>query len=240
MSLDIQKELPGIFRQKIEDLHSFFQGKDSFPKEKAVSILKDVNCSATDVLLSSFSLIGNQFLSWEPESIWKELEDKGVELPLENRDKLQACLTCIKGDSFFWDALGFEKIISAFNSIPISSDTIQEMTPAQIAWGVLEATVISNFAGNDHDFDYEPAKYTAVSLHRAGFVLAPSLLVFAQYDLDGLNRDNDKELKQEVIKKWGQLDKSALEKVELGEDPTDIQVARLVAVDLYLSTRLQA
>lgn len=214
------------------------------PTEKlptsVVEILADEDASATGVYLATTKAIGSSVLVWEPESIWMELRDFGVEVGLENRDKLMAVVTCVRTrGAFYWDALLYEKTALAFNNIPIVPDGIQEASPGELSWAVYEAEALSRFGEFGQDYDYEPQKYTAVSLYRAGFVLAPNFLVFAQSELDKLNRGNQ-EIKEEVAARWSDMavDDENLESLELTEDAVDVQVGLLAANRLYMHKRL--
>jgi hypothetical protein len=208
-------------------------------KKRAKSILEDEDATATAVFLAANQILGNAFLAWEPESIWLELEDKGIDLSAENRDKLLAVLTIMLGDAFHWDALVFENTIEAFNNIPSAPDAVQEASPGEIAWGAFEAELLAQYAGYVGEYDYEPARYTALSMHRDGLVVAPELLTFAQNELDSFNNNESSELKASTISRWNETDKTKLEGLELEETPEDIQMARLAAIYLYVGERSQ-
>lgn len=234
--------LPDVMSEALAALAKYRQGKQPRTKqsvEHAKKILADENATGTAVFLATQLLLGgNEFLAWEPESIWLELSDKGVDPPLENRDKLMAVITIMYGDAFHWDALAFENTMVALNDIPSAPDAIQEASPGEMAWGAFEAEFLAQHAGHNDDYDYEPARYAAASLNRGGFILAPELLVFAQDDLDNFNR-GFAELKGAVIERWDNTDKTKLEELDLTEDPVDVQLGRLAAVTLYVSDRAQ-
>ncbi len=203
-------------------------------------ILVDDAAPATFVLMAIESLYRNS-LAWEPESVWLELADDGIDLSEENRNKFLAAATLLRTPSFFWDANIFEDTCLAFNSAPVIVDVIQEASPGQLAWGVFEAHLISQIrepelAGEGDagfQFDFEPCKYTAVILHQLGFVLAPELLEFSQKDLDALNKDSV-DLKSQVKDRWTTLQSAHLTDLQLQETPLDVQIANLAAVDLYV------
>jgi hypothetical protein len=207
--------------------------------ETAKRVRGDMGAPATAVFLATKVLFKNdQFLAWEPESIWLEFKDHSVNLSLENRDKLSAVITLIQDDAFHWDATVFENTMLAFNDIPSAPDAIQEASPGEISWGVFEAEILSMHAGHGEDYDYEPAKYTAASLNRGGFLLAPELLVFCQDELDGFNRGSA-DLKSVVAEKWQAVDFAKLRDLDLSEDPVDVHLGRLAAVHLHVEQRAQ-
>lgn len=203
----------------------------------AADVLLNDESSATVVFETAKRALGATFMAWEPESIWLELKDEGVDLSPINRDKLMAVLTLIQTGTFYWDAAVFENTIMAFEHQHSSPEVLQEASSAQIAWGISEAELI--LERNDKEegvFDHEPAQYTAVSLHRAGLVVAPDLLEFAQEELDKLNRGN-LDLKDEIRKRWKALNKDKLDQLELGETPIDVQIGYLAAVYIHVAER---
>jgi hypothetical protein len=241
VSQDIEQLLPDVFSRATAALMKYKKGAHSQSepaRKRAKEILADDEATATAVFLATHQLIGNAFLAWEPESIWLELSDKGVDLSLENRDKLLATITIMHGDAFHWDALVFENTVEAFNNIPSAPDAIQEASPGEIAWGAFEAELLAQYAGYVGEYDYEPSRYTALSMHRDGLVVAPELLTFAQNELDAFNADSS-ELKASTISRWDKTDKTKLEDLDLEETPEDIQVARLAAIHVYLGDRAQ-
>ncbi len=241
MSEDLTKLLPDVLREALAVLHKYGRGdhrKTNQSLTHAKSVLKNDESSATALFIAMQRLFGsNSFLGWEPESIWLELDDNGVkDFPQENRDKILAVGTLIMGDAFHWDALVFEKTIVAFNNLPIVPDGIQEASPGELAWGVFEAELLSQYAGHNGEYDYEPTRYMAASMHRAGLALSPELLVVAQEELDKLNSDQQ-ELKDVVGERWGGIDKEKLEDLALEETPTDVQIGYLSAIHLYVGNQ---
>lgn len=242
VSKDIEQLLPSVFVAATSTLMKYKQGvhsKNEAVKKRAKTILADEDATATAVFLAVHQLIGNEFLAWEPESIWLELQDKDADPSLENRDKLMAVMTIMLGDAFHWDALVFENTVESFNNIPSAPDAIQEASPGEIAWGVFEAELLAQHAGYTGKYDYEPARYTALSMYRDGMAVAPELLTFAQEELDGFNNNEATDLKASTMSRWNETDKTKLESLELKESPGDIQMARLAAIHLYVGKRAQ-
>jgi len=202
----------------------------SSPRE----ILTKEDATATAIFEAAKQLLGPSFLAWEPESIWLELDDNKINMDTVNRDKLMAATTLIQTGGFYWDAAMFENTAMAFNDLPVMTDAIQEASPAQLSWAVFEAKLLLNRQLQEAgEFDHEPERYAAVSMHRTGYVLAPELLSFAQDELDKLNQGNI-ELKEQIRKRWEGLDKSKLKELKLAETPLDVQIGYLSAVHLYV------
>lgn len=204
--------------------------------EVAKEFLGDNNTPATLVYHAVLKILGSQSAAWEPESIWLGLKDHKLDMNEAMRNKYMAASTLLQNPAFYEDMHIFEDTCLAFNESPVLVEILQEASPAQLAWGVYEAEVFLRQNGMDPDFDYEPAQYTAAAMHSEGFIAAPELLVFAQDELDKLNRGN-KELYSSVLDAWEKVDKSQLASLKLEETPIDVQVAKLAAVHLYVDGR---
>jgi len=205
-------------------------------------LLKDPQTTATGCFKAAHTVLGPTFRAWEPETVWLTLDRQGVALPLLNRDKLLAAVTLTIVPAFWWELNAFENTTMAFNNVLSDSDTLQEATPAQLSWAVYEAELLygqSDVTEGIPEFDHEPVSYTALVLHRAGFILAPDLLQFSQTALDKLNKDGTLVTKEAIAKAWKTFRKKDLQNVTFSEtDPLDIQLKRLTEVQLYVLERL--
>jgi hypothetical protein len=192
--------------------------------------------TAAVVLMQAAHVQLGDFLAWEPESIWLELQHRGIDLPEGNRAKLMAALTLRLIPSFYWDAITFEKTAVAFDGAVPNPDTLEEASPGRLAWAVVEAAWILRLAKDaTWEFNSEPRAYAGVILARAGFVLAPEQLSFAQ---PALSRERfHTHLYDEVKERWARVDKDHLAALSLQETPVDVQIARLAAVELHVRER---
>jgi hypothetical protein len=160
--------------------------------------------------------------------------------PPLNRDKILAAHTLTMVPAFWWEVNCFQNTVLAFNNILSNPEALQEATPGQLAWGVFEAEMIFGYADfpESPEFDREPALYTGACLHRAGYVLAPDLLRFAQDALDHFNKDKTSLEKNKVQDAWKKLQRTNLKDRKWKDDsPLDMQLARLASVNLYIEER---
>lgn len=204
----------------------------------AVELLRTPGTSTVALYQAATKVLGD-FLAWEPESIWLELEHHGVDLPECSRARLMAALTLRLVPSFYWDGIVFEKTAVAFDGCCPHPDILEEATPAQLAWAVEEAAWILRLA-KEHswEFQHEPRAYAGVVLARAGFVLAPEQLSFAQIALD--KYAHEPQLRDDVAARWARVSKDHLEQLSLSEERVDVQIARLAAVELHVRDRRRA
>lgn len=201
------------------------------------TILLDEGVSPVGLMRAARARLGD-FLAWEPESVWIELQHQGIEVPTGNRSKLMASVALLLVPSFYWDAVVFEKTALAFDGISGNPEALEEASPAQLAAAVVEAgAVIRDAKNTTWEFESEPRAYAGVVLHRAGFVLAPATLDFAQRALDRENAAGP--LLEEVRTRWARVSADHLEQLHLSETAVDVQIARLAAVALHVQTRIE-
>jgi len=213
------------------------------PKQAAVDpgaarrLLTTPTTSALALLAAARSLLG-EIIAWEPETLWLELERRGLEVPLPNRAKLQAALALVLVPSFYWDAVVFEKTALAFDHVVPNPGALEEASSAQLAWATTEAArVVAHHGDPPRDFTHEPAAYVGVVLHREGLLVAPAELAFAQPQLERLNRTGDVGLRERVKAAWRALGKANLTTHAFTETPLDVQLARLAAAELHVRER---
>lgn len=202
----------------------------------AKAALESENTPAGVLLIAARNILGPGMAAWEPDTIRIELEEnEGLKIPAVNFDKLLAATTLTEVPAFYMEVLTFQNTVLAFNHQPVDAEVVQEASPEQIAWAVFEAELIRHENQLfEPEFDYEPCIYTAQVLHRAGMVLAPALLSFAQDCLDGLNTKDHVGL-GEVRSAWEALPKESLASRTFTESPLDVQLAKLASVEVYVS-----
>jgi hypothetical protein len=207
------------------------------PSAAVRQVLEDEDSSATGCFLAVREACGAMCRAWEPESIWLTFERRKIDIPPINRDKILAAHTLTMVPAFWWEVNCFQNTVMAFNNVLSNPEALQEATPGQLAWGVFEAEMIYSYSDFEETpaFDREPMLYTGACLHRAGYVLAPDLLKFAQDALDHFNEGKTRLKKGDVQDAWRKLQGKNLAKRTWKEDsPLDVQLARLASVNLYI------
>lgn len=202
------------------------------------AVLQDEDAPAIALLAAVEQAAPGAVMDWEPETLWLELERGGIHTPLANRARIGAAIAILAVPSFYWDAVVFEKTALSFDGRPPHPDILEEATPAQMAWAVVEAAWIRKRWGHHSiEFRQEPVAYAATVLHRDGFVRAPEQLAFAQSALRSLNGDTG-ELLEEVDRRL--RDGAGTTDASYTETPADVQLARLAAVRLHVEERRRA
>jgi len=203
----------------------------------AAKRLLQIPTTAAIALLVACKQLLSTVLMWEPESLWLELDRRGIDVPVENRVKFQAAHALHFVPSFFWDGIVFEKTAIAFDHEIPNPEALEEATVAQVAWAVKEAAWIRSwFDDPPLALDHESSAYTAVILHREGFIVAPDQLQFAQLALEQMNTGS-RDLVKIVQDRWEALDKSRLDVHAFQETQEDVQLARLATIEWHVKDR---
>lgn len=204
----------------------------------AKDLLAGRTTSAVALCQAADTLLGDP-IAWEPESIWIELERQEVVVPTETRDRLMAAIALRLVPAFYWDAIVLANTAVAFDGRLVHVEILEEAPPSTLAWAMIEAAWVRHRYNLEAlKPEHEPIAYVAVILDRAGFVLAPEQLAFAQDALDA--RRSKSALLDNVRQRWSGIDKNRLTDLPLQETSVDIQIARLAAVELHVRARRTA
>lgn len=231
-----QRTLPVLRRSRSAE-EGFSSDAD---KRRAIDAVKNEDSPASALLVAMRMLFSNQCLAWEPESFWVACEvEHSVDVPVANRAKFMAALTLILAPRFYSDANVYEKTCLAFNDVVPIPDAINEASPAQLAWGTIEAELIMQSEGQEPEFDYEPARYAATSMAHDGLLVAPGALAFAQSALNEQARSPQEDTIRAVHQKWEELskDSKALRNYAYDNNPVDVQLAKLASIELYIQDK---
>lgn len=233
--------LENVLQDAVDDTLYKTATEARVPTAVLKTLLESDDTTATACMLATHRVCGgNKCMTWEPESLWTTLERNDIHIVDVNKDKVLAAHTLLINPAFWWEVNAFQNTTMAFNDVLSTPDTVQEATPAQISWAVFEAETIyaRQFPKDNPVFDREPTGYTAVCLRRAGFVMVPQLLGFAQKVLNGLNASTIELRPKDIRRMWGFARRSKKLPDTWSEDnAVDVQVARLLAVMLYVEER---
>ena len=168
------------------------------------------------------------------------MEKDGIDLPEGERNKLEAAITLQVNPSFYWDNIVFQQTVQAFSDEPFDPEALQEVHPAYMDWAVYEAGVVRGLDPDSQqipDFDEDVQMYVAVCLHRAGYVVTPKSLKFAQECLTKQIPTDVSKFQKEVQSAWNKLDKTKLEYTEFFENRLGVQLSKLASCYLFTQER---
>lgn len=207
----------------------------------AKSILREEESCATACMYSMDKLLGSTWMPWEPETLWLTLDRMRVTVPVGNREQILAARSLITTGRFYYDMHAFEKTGMAFNNEEGNYDSLDAPPVMYLAWAVTEADMIhKKYEGDSLVLDREPREYTAIQLHREGFIVPPSQLDWAQSLLTGHNANDAqaKKLQQEITTGWAAAPRGkTLLDAAYPETPAGVQLARLAVVQIYCDRR---
>lgn len=176
---------------------------------------------------------GDDWLFWEPETLWWAIRRDFGAVGEITRNKLQAIRTATKSYTPWDDWDTFENCCVAWSDgIPIFG-AMQPLTPSQMAFGVQ----ILKQLHPEAPWGHEVAAYEAMVLEESGFVYAPEELFPSAQAL--INRkDWIVELRDQVDSSWRKLQTMDLSGVDWNADnPVDIHIAKLLVIKTYLEER---
>ena len=214
---------------------AFLKPPTGAQKQSAKTLLQDPEATATAVLIAAQHLLGPTFLTYEPETLWMELD-----IASANKDKLMAGIALSMNPSFYWDYRVFGATTHALTNEMVTPERVPVCDPGQMAWAAFEAELL--FALTDAEStkpDYDPcvAAYVAVSLFDEGLVTTPVGLGFAAEELKTKLAPEHAILRKEVEDAWAALPKDALESKKFENNPLGTQLQRLAAAWIYVEAK---
>lgn len=203
-------------------------------------ILRAEESCTSACMRAMYILYKHDWLLWEPETIWIELNHNGVNVPVGNRNQLMAARSLLTTGRFWYDATAFEVACLAFSNEEPMFMGLEDTPVMQINWAVFEADLIhKEFENESVVFDREPIQYTAIQLYREGFVIAPPMLSMSQDALTAMLPKETRKLADTIHKAWAVAPKGdALLNAAFPETCEGVQLARLAAVQIFFEQRL--
>lgn len=176
------------------------------------------------------------WFAWEPETLWREIMDdfRAPSISDHVKSKIQAVKTIHISDWCFTKWEIFCPTIQALNNNIPDFEVLRKPTVSQLFAGVDMMTMIRN----DVEFSQEVQDFIGASLIDSGIICAPQPLAFCQDEIlliqEELGRPVDP---VPIMEKYKHLLSVPAEEVVLGDDPIDVQVAKLIVARDYLSLR---
>jgi hypothetical protein len=214
---------------------AYFRQPTNAQKAYAKEVMKDCAAPATAVLIAARHLLGPTFLSYEPETLWLELDPCS-----NNRDKLMAGIALAMTPSFYWDYRVFGATTHALNDEMVSPEEVPMCSPEQMAWAAFEAELL--FALTDGEStrpEYDPTveAYVAMSLFYEGLVIPPAGLGFAAAELTAKVVPDALNLQKETETAWAALPKESLEQKKFEDSALGAQLMKLATSWCYVAAK---
>jgi hypothetical protein len=214
---------------------AFFRDPTSAQRQRAKEVLLDPEAPATAVFISARHLLGPTFISYEPDTLWQELE-----LADANRDKLMAAIALAMTPSFYWDYRVFGATVHALSNDPVRPEEVPHCDAGPMAWAAFEAELLFALSDGEStrpEFDEPVEAYIAVALFDEGFVLPPSGLQFAAAELKAKLPKDSALLLGETEKAWADLPKEKLEQKKFEATPLGAQLDKLATSWIYVAEK---
>lgn len=188
--------------------------------------LQDPKATPAQMIAYMLEQYGPQWFFWDPAVIRAELIDDGVNidtLPDGAFDKIMAAKNLILNNSAWQDWDAFLAVGQACNNMHVDFETARPLSPSEVAWTIFCMNEIK-----DEPFSSEVQALVAAILINDGICYAPGILSFCQDELNRMQYNDDD---------FVSIVKHAYESYdgrEFMEDPVDISVIKLLAIDKYL------
>lgn len=132
---------------------------------------------ATPLFLICYNKWGEEFMTWESETLDMEIEDTfQVTIPEANLDKIHALISAISSHSFYTDWSAFTVICQTLSGSTDVMDLSDPMIVEEMAMGILEVRL--NDSG-PAEWSDEVRRYAGIILSENGFIKPPKMLEFA-------------------------------------------------------------
>jgi len=147
--------------------------------------LKDPNSFATTLVTAVIDTFGTESFDWEPDVLTKEIEKNfGIDLPRMNVDKIQALMTALSSNVFYYDPQAFLHITRALNNRNPQFDTLPNIYTDDILWAVYEVYINDEPESLSVAFSEDVRRLIGALLLREGIYNKPKELQFAIYPED--------------------------------------------------------
>lgn len=190
--------------------------------------------------ISLLKMYDTDWFEWEAATLWKEImEDFHVPSISDHvKAKVQAVKTLHINEWFWTKWEVFCWITQALNNNIPDFHVLQKPSIPQL----MNAVDIATMVRDGEEFEAELQMFVAAAVLEEGVLYAPEPIAFCQDEIVQLLDQQNPEAKaliSEVDKRWKELGARPQEEwaTELEETPVDVQVAKLVVSQNYLSLR---
>jgi len=214
---------------------AFFRSPTHAQKDHAKAVLQDCDATATAVFVAARHLLGPTFVSYEPETLWLELDPCA-----SNRDKLMAAIALAMTPSFYWDYRVFGATVHALSNGHVQPEEVPHCDAGPMAWAAFEAELLFALSFGEStrpEFDDCVQAYIAVALFDEGFVYPPAGLHVVADELKARLPKSAALLLGETEKAWTALPKEKLEQKKFDDSPLGAQLEKLAASWVYVSEK---
>ncbi len=149
------------------------------------NIFSDPDAFGTSLLAACTRVLANKdedplgFLQWDPETIWLELSSRVKELPQHNYSKLMAAIRIVTTDEFRVSLPVFIETCDILFDGRHDPRIFEPASVEDIAWGLVETTLLWPPDNDDPDFHSEIQAYIEEMVRREGMVAPPDAILLA-------------------------------------------------------------
>jgi hypothetical protein len=131
-----------------------------------------------------------EWFEWEPDVLYQEvLDDFGVRMPADVRDKIWALVSALTTDLFYKDPMFFNHVANALGGGPTNMDHFEPATIEEMAWATIEVGMSDLDDEDEQIFAPEVRVFVGALLKREGLG-ATVPLDWADTETPGLSTDD--------------------------------------------------
>jgi len=109
---------------------------------KARQMLEDPDSTPAILLAGAVGVFGSDFVSWDPETIAKELSRENIEIPPAKRNQLTAAAQLVSSDQFWSGVFDYITLVNALSSGRILLDVFDPATTLETCQAISDALLI--------------------------------------------------------------------------------------------------
>ena len=144
--------------------------------------LADPNSYATTLTVATIDEFGTDCFDWEPDILREEIiRHFGIKFPRINVEKLQALITALSSNTFYYEPQAFLHICRALNNREPYFDKFPNIYADDILWAVYEVYINDEPESLNAAFSDDVKRLVGTVLLREGIYTKPKELQFAIY-----------------------------------------------------------
>jgi hypothetical protein len=200
------------------------------------SYFKHEDAFGTILYKLCLKVFGEEFPSWELETITMCIKDMFGEIPDINLDKIYSIVALVNSRDgrfcFFNELNCFRHTVNVLNNFPTDYNFLGSLTPQHIHWAIYEVDQL--YPG--HKLDEDPLKFLGLSYHHIGALVLPMDMEEYQEFLNLYNTNSH--LVPHIKEEWSKLKDHHPD--DLSEEHiVEMQILMLKADEAYMNHKKQ-
>jgi len=145
--------------------------------------VNDPNVTATVLLVIAADHLGTDLLTWDPETIKMEVDERFGKFPVGNFNKLMAAIEITTTNSFYSELPAFIRLCNVLYNGTFDPREFDPADAGELAWGLTESLLLwPPDSRDDNPFASDIVKYISKALDAEGIMVPPDILRLGTID----------------------------------------------------------